>query len=403
MRGDVQKVRLRAFEGGDLRAEGDAIEAGADAGRVLVQPDDLVVAEHRAEAAGDDHHRAGALPQVQRADDGGAFPPRSVIVVRRGPQEVRPILQCRGIVDAHPTRRQDGTVRVQDECRLASDKSLGPHQRPVGEGGAVVGVQQEGMEGVTELVLLGLAPDAADESRWKEGHVQHRHDAQGHDVEQEADHRAQSAGDRPDDDDEKQPTVARAERAETSLLDRGAPARSEPERDDGLEDAVGPNSDDGDDHQRLEWRVGSVRVGGDLEHQGEEPDQGNGRGEQPGRERAERHEGVSEHQEAVARGEEQDQREVGQELPCGPIAVERRREEDQDGQGAQRDGQVGMAPVRVLDPADDRPDGKEGEGGFDGHLEDEENFGHLRHSSLPDDLLRTRWFGHAVGYPTNRG
>src|SRR5467141_2972037 len=109
------------------------------------------------------------------------------------------------------------------------------------------------MQSVAELIFFRLAPDAPKPYRREEGDVKDGNDGHGHEVEQEREPGVQRSGDRTDHHYEQEARVADADGAQTRPLHRWTSAGRQPERDDWLEDAEGPDGDDRHQHQRLKW------------------------------------------------------------------------------------------------------------------------------------------------------
>ena len=89
-----------------------------------------------------------------------------------------------------------------------------------------------------------------------------------------------------------------------------------------------------------------------------------------------RNERVAEHQQAVAGDQEHDGRHVRKQLGLWAVAAQVWRQHYHDGQRANRDRQVAVAPVRLAEPRCECPDRQGRERDFDGKLKDQEDFGH---------------------------
>ena len=108
------------------------------------------------------------------------------------------------------------------------------------------------------------------------------------------------------------------------------------------------------------------KLGGDVD----KPDNDDQQGEQASLGDAERDERIAEHQQAVAGNEERGGRDVGEQLSVRPTPAEGGRQQHDYRERADRDREVPMAAIRLLDPRSHRPYGKGGERDFDGKLKD---------------------------------
>ena len=228
------------------------------------------------------------------------------------------------------------------------------------------------MQRASKLLLFRLTPDPPKPDGREEGEIQDGHDEQPDHVDGEGNGAVQRSGDGPENHDEDESRVPDADGTQARHLHRGPSPRREPEGHDRFEDAERPHTDDRDEVERLKRGVRAFGVRGQLQCDAGQSDGHDARRDEAARPGAQRNEGVAEHEEAVARNEEQDDGQVGQRLGHRPGAAEGRREQDQDGQGGQGEAQVTVAPVGLAHPAHDRPDREGGEGQLDGELDDQE-------------------------------
>jgi len=91
---------------------------------------------------------------------------------------------------------------------------------------------------------------------------------------------------------------------------------------------------------------------------------------------AERHKRIPEHEQAVAGHEEDDRRKIGEQLGVAAGAGQARRQEQDDRQRADRNRQVSVAAVGLVDPGRHRPDRQHSERDFDGKQKHQEDFSH---------------------------
>ena len=227
-----------------------------------------------------------------------------------------------------------------------------------------------------ELVLFRLAPDAAEPRRRKERDVEDRHGRKSQRVDEQRQPVAERTGDGADDHDQQQQRVTDADGAQAGLLDSRPASGGLPERDDRLQDAERPDADDRHHHERLEWGVRALEIRGESQGDAEETDDDDRERQQARGRGPERNKGLPEHEEPVARDQEQDHGDVGQDLGGGPGAAKRRPEQEEEGQRAEGDRQVAMSPVWLAHPAGHRAEGQDRKGHLDGKLQEQEKLRH---------------------------
>ncbi len=200
---------------------------------------------------------------------------------------------------------------------------------------------------------------------------------------------AQRTSDRPKYKDGEDSRVSDADRAEASHLHRRAATSRKPERDDGIEDAVGPDADDRDEQDRLERVVHRLRVSRKAQRNCSDADHDHQGDDHVSRAHVERYERIAKHQQPVPRKKEEDHADVGRHLTCDASGVKLRRDDDVEGQRQQSQGEVAMAAVRVSSPGQGCAQRQCCERGHDGEREHDEEVRHCRQNSLHDDFSRT--------------
>ncbi len=188
---------------------------------------------------------AGSLRQAQRHDDGCAPPGQGSLesAVRLRFSDRHDLVDL-ATIDPHVGHQ--GSLRIDDERALGAEQPPGPSGGFFRQLLARGAEDQQVLDGGPQLGLLPHPPDAPEQSRRSEAHVDHRHDGQRdelRDDDRKWTLKGRAAKD-VDHQDRDQDRKAEAERSHASLLDAGHPATREPEPDDGLTGEDRPGHDD---------------------------------------------------------------------------------------------------------------------------------------------------------------